>query len=244
MYYSSFHLKTNYGCNDYDFTDQLFPTSIVESPTGQQYTITYEPTPGYPGDVTSRVQQITFPSGGFIKYTYSGGTNGFDCSTSNGVIPTLTKTVGDGNGNTSAWTYVSGYNSSHISPFNVTATDPAGNDTFYTFAGEFQLASQIYQGAVSPSNLVSSTVTCYNGHFSNCSSVISALQINETSVIQQDVFTYPGGSSSASVQETKYNTAGAVTEVRQYDWGVATSYPPTSATHRNAAQRYSDCLFR
>ncbi len=74
VYYSSFHLKTNYGCNDYDFTDQLFPTSIVESPTGQQYTITYEPTPGYPGDVTSRVQQITFPSGGFIKYTYSGGT--------------------------------------------------------------------------------------------------------------------------------------------------------------------------
>ncbi len=139
---------------------------------------------------------------------------------------------------------MSGYNSSHISPFNVTATDPAGNDTFYTFAGEFQLASQIYQGAVSPSNLVSSTVTCYNGHFSNCSSVISALQINETSVIQQDVFTYPGGSSSASVQETKYNTRGRCHRSSSVRLGCGHQLSTDQCTHRNAAQRYSDCLFR
>jgi RHS repeat-associated protein len=238
--YTSMHWKTNYGCQDYDVSGVFFPTTITETPSGQRYTISYEPTPGYPGDTTGRIQQITFPSGGYVKYSYSGGSNGIQCSISIPVVPTLTKTVNDGNGHSNIWTYVNGRDGSHINPFNVTETDPAGNQSVYTFYNEYQLEKQVYQGSVSPSNLISTTVTCYNGNFANCPTTNPTAGMGVMPVIYQtDVFTYPGNSSSASLIETKYNItinglgvpigAGTIAEIKKYDFGAATSLPPTAA---------------
>jgi RHS repeat-associated protein len=236
--YTSMHWKTNYGCGDHDVSGLLFPTTITETPTGQQYTITYEPTPGYPGDTTGRIQQITLASGGYVKYSYSGGSNGIQCSISIPVIPTLTKTVNDGNGHSNTWTYVNSRDGSHINPFNVTETDPGGNQSVYTFYDEYQLERQVYQGSVSPSNLIGTTVTCYNGNFANCPTTNPTAGMGVTPhIFQTDVFTYPGTSSAASLIETKYNItgsgntrgAGTIAEVKKYDFGAATSLPPTAA---------------
>src|SRR5713101_1580515 len=80
--YTSMHWKTVFSgkyCGDYDVPESLFPTTITETPSGQQYTLAYEPTPGYPtGYTTGRIQQIAFPSGGYIQYTYSGGSYGLN----------------------------------------------------------------------------------------------------------------------------------------------------------------------
>jgi RHS repeat-associated protein len=234
--YTSMHWKTNFGgaCADYDVSGALFPTTITETPSGQQYTLSYESTPGYPGDVTGRIQQITFPSGGYINYAYSGGTNGLNCSgTGRVVVPTLTKTVNDGNGHSGIWTYAN--NSLSNGSYTLTETDPAGNQTVYSFYYQHQTEAQVYQGPASPNNLISTTVTCYNGNFSNCPT--SGPSSQTLRISQADVFTYPGSSSSASLVETKYNStgppnnhgAGTIAEVKKYDFGAATSLPPTAA---------------
>jgi len=231
--YTSMHWKTVFGgiCGDYDVAGAYFPTTVTETPSGQQYTLAYETTPGFPaGYTTGRIQQITFPSGGFIKYAYSGGSDGLKCSGSGGFgIATLTKTINDGNGHNDTWTYTNNSNGSSWN-YTVVETDPAGNQTVYTFYGAYQTEKQTYQGPASANNLIGTTVTCYNGNFSNCPT--AAFSVAPTLVLrisQTDVFTYPGGSSSASLVETKLNPTGTIAEVKQYDFGAATSLPPTAA---------------
>lgn len=90
--YTVLPLKTNFGCAniaELDWTQltMYFPTSIV-MPDGGQFTITYEATPGYPSDITGRIASISYPTGGSVTYTYSGGNSGINCSS--GVVPTIT----------------------------------------------------------------------------------------------------------------------------------------------------------
>src|SRR5713101_3675849 len=97
--------------------------------------------------------------------------------------------------------------------YTVNETDPAGNLTVYTFYRTYQTEKQVYQGAVvSPSNLLSTTVTCYNGSFSNCPT--SGPSPQTLRISQTDEFVYPAGSTSASLVETKFSASGPVTEVR------------------------------
>src|SRR5205807_902830 len=101
--YQSLSIKTNFGCTgvtDYTGTASL-PSSIV-LPNGQQYTITYEPTPGFPGYFTGRVQQITYATGGSIQYSYPGPNDGINCS--DGSTVSLTRVVSDGV-NSATWQY-------------------------------------------------------------------------------------------------------------------------------------------
>ena len=127
-------------------------------------------------------------------------------------------------GHNDTWTYVNSNNLSSWT-YTVTQTDPAGNQTLYTFYRTFQTERQVYQGTVSPSNLLSTTITCYNASFSNCPT--SGPPTGTLRITQTDVFTYPKGSSSASAVETKYNQMATVAEVKNYDYGAATSLPPT-----------------
>ena len=67
----SYNVKTNFGCSgvvEYTGTATL-PTSLA-LPNGQSYSFTYEPTPGWPGYVTGRVQRVTLPTGGYYEYAY------------------------------------------------------------------------------------------------------------------------------------------------------------------------------
>ena len=204
--HSSYYVKTNFSCGYTEITggNQYLPSSI-NVPGGGTYTISYEPTPGYSGDVTSRIAKIVLPSGGYVAYTYSGGNNGFSCSSS--TVPTITRTVSDNNGNVSTWTYV-------WSSSGLTATDPAGNQTVYTFAGSasvgyFQNSVSSYQGSATGTPLKTVT-TCYNGSSYPCTN--SAPQIGSY-VSQKDVYTSFNGTATSWI-ETKYDQYGNTTEVK------------------------------
>lgn len=211
-YNNSLPLASNFGCSGIGESggEGEEPTSI-ETPTGASYTISYEPTPGKSGYYTGRVAKITLPSGGSISYAYSGGNNGIYCPTTIGgpaYVPTITVTVNDNNGNSGVYTYV--HSSPSASTTTVTRTDPAGNQTVYTFSGEFQTEVQYYQGSATGTPLMTVS-TVYN---ENSTGTI-ALPITET-----DVYTSLNGSSSSRVITT-YDTHSNVTSVLTYDFGGA-----------------------
>lgn len=218
--YTHYHLKTVFGCsgiNDVDSntSSENFPTTI-STPQGN-FTISYETTPGYSPDVTGRISKITYPTGGYVTYTYSGGTNGVNCSSL--VVPTLVRTENDGSGNTSTWTFVNNNTSGSPTNYIVTATDPAGNVTDYNFGGEIVTQKNVYQG--NRTSLVLKQVTCYNNNFVSCATAIPPTGVPIT---QTDVYTYLTGSSSPSLIETKTDSYGNPIEVKTYPFGA--SVPP------------------
>jgi RHS repeat-associated protein len=236
-YSSTNNLKTNFACpywNDWSGNNATFTTSLT-IPGGGQYSFSYEPTPngnGFtntnpPTYFTGRIAQIKFPSGGSISYAYSGGNNGFNCNS--GVVPTITVTLNDNNGNSGIWTYVN--SNSSTTNFTVTKTDPAGNQTVYNFSGEYQTQAATYQGGCPTTitgcngggTLLRTITTCYNSNFTSCvmPSTVPTLPISQT-----DVYTSFNGSSLSNLAEIKFDTAyGNVLEVKRYDFGAAV--PPT-----------------
>jgi len=210
-----------------------FPSTIT-APDGGVYTITYETTPNYsnptypPPYVTGRIAKIALPSGGSISYTYAGGSNGINCA--NGTVPTLTRTENDGAGHTASWTYVnSRTGSSNYPNFTVTETDPAANQTVHYFQGEIQTQVMAYEGGCPTSvtgcsgggTLLRTVTICYNGNFTNC---VAPSTLIGFPVTQKYVYSSYNGSSN-NLLETKYDSYGNVSEVRQYDFGAA--MPPS-----------------
>ncbi|MGH9446887.1 MAG: hypothetical protein ACRD3O_14315 [Terriglobia bacterium] len=130
-------MRTNFGCSgitEFGATSESLVREI-ELADGTSYAFTYEPTPGYSGDVTGRIASVTLPTGGEITYSYSGGSNGINCA--DGSTATLTRTTPDG-----AWTYARG-----VSAGTTTVTDPEGNKTVYNFQGIYPTEEQIYEGS-------------------------------------------------------------------------------------------------
>jgi len=183
------NLKTNFNCpyiNDWSFSN-FTPYTSLTTPTGGKYLFTYEPTPngnGFtnttpPTYFTGRIGSITFPSGGSITYSYSGGNNGIVCN--HGIVPTITVTTNDSNGNINTYSYVNTVSSS--SNYFVMKTDPAGNQTLYYFSGQVQTKVMSYQGGCSksiysgcsgaaPNTLLRTVMTCYNGNLTNCATFV------------------------------------------------------------------------
>ncbi len=221
---------------------------------GETFHFSYEPTPGHPSSVTGRIAKLTMPLGGSISYAYSGGNNGIYCvldSFASPVVPTLTRTVDDGKGNLSTWTYVNTNSSGGLGNYTVTETDPLNNVTVYSFAGAFETQRQIYQGAVSPQHLLKTVITCYNGNFTNCPSPQGPPSFGPAgfAVTQTDVYTYLNGSSNGSLVETKLNMVapgpgpgspgiltGTVAEVKEYDFGA--TVPPSGTPVRDTTTSY------
>jgi RHS repeat-associated protein len=223
--YTTLPIATNFACSNpyylgtiYEYTSTGRPllTSIT-TPAGGEYSISYEPTPGEGGSYTGRVAEITLPTGGSISYAYSGGNNGINCNSF--VVPTLTVTVKDNNGNTSPWTYVNSNNSSNFpGNFTVSETDPAGNQTVYSFAGEYQTQAVFNQGT---STTLKTVLTCYNGNTSNCASPgsVPTLPITETDVRSSL------NTSSANRVTTTLDSYGNTLVVSAYDFGGTLNSP-------------------
>jgi RHS repeat-associated protein len=248
--YSPYNIQTNFRCSgilEWSLPSWYLPTSIT-TPTGGKYTISYEQTPEYgTAYKTGRIAQITLPTGGYVKYVYSGGSNntGIDCTSQ--VVPTLTRTVNDNNGNVSTWTYVNTDSNapSACAPgggscnYTVTETDPAANQTVYYFSGEYQTAVWSYQGQSTGgyTGALRVTTTCYNGNFTNCQySAVPSLPIKQT-----DVYTWLGAVPQA-LTETIYDCAtispcyGNVGEIKRYDWGAGS--PPSGSPLSDEIIRY------
>jgi hypothetical protein len=238
--YTQFPQRTNSSCGQYNpdlNRTGYFATSIV-MPDGRTFGLSYEATPGYPGDITGRLARITLPENGYVSFTYSGGHNGFACTVSDTM--TMTRTLNDGMGHSSTWTYVGVGKSANGSNSVVTVTDPSGNVTTYHFNGEFQ-TEQVVQDAVG--NVLSTTVTCYNGNNSSQSGCITPASYVPSRITQTDVYTSLG-SSPPSLVETKYDDSGTgsswgdVTAIKQYDIGA--TYPPSGTPVSETDTNYAN----
>jgi RHS repeat-associated protein len=241
---SSYTQQTNFGCTN--VTDiaprQISLPGSVTIPTGD-ITFTYETTPGDTHDphyVTGRLAGIAYPTGGSVSYTYSGGNNGVTCDAAFPVVPTLTKTIKDNLGNTSQWTYVNASTGSTPNDFTVTVTDPAQNQTVYSFSNDYQTQAKYYEGTATGTPL-KTVVTCYDKYYPSESACASPPSTSGPGgyVSQTDVYTYLGASTSPSLVETQYDSYGYgdVTAVSSYGFGA--TYPPSGSPVSSTTTTYN-----
>src|SRR5208337_520529 len=204
MNYAPYTVQTNFGCSgttEYGATAQNLVSSIV-LPDGTSYNFTYEVTPNdthNPPYVTGRLAKVTLPAGGYIKYSYSGGSYGITCT--DGSTATLTREVNDNNGNDSTWSYAHTENGT---AWTTTITDPQSNQTVMNFQTIYETERQLAS--------LETIYTCYNG---------TAFPCNTASVTpgftQRTVTTSIGGLESQV--NTNYNSNGLPTEVDEYGYG-------------------------
>jgi RHS repeat-associated protein len=227
--YTNYTVHTNFGCTG---ISEYGPTTIalvseIDLPDisvnpSDKYTFTYEPTTGYSGHVTGRLASVTLPTGGTLSYTYTGGNNGINCSDgSTAGLQRYTPDTGS-----SYWSYTrSGTGNARTT----TISDPQGNVTVVQFQGLHETQRQFYQGAASPSNLLETITTCYNGNTSNCTGTAVSLPITQRNITTQ----LSGGQQSE--HDDKWNIYGAPTETDDYDFGA----PPHGALLKKITASYA-----
>lgn len=228
--YTAFNIQTKFGCSVGEYSANNVPlvTSIVLPDTSQQYSFSYELTPGSTTTYTGRLSTITLPSGGTITYNYTGANDGVNCS--DGTTLGLQRVLSPGG----SWQYT---RTGSGSAWTTNVTDPSNNQTALTFAeflsNFYETERQVYQGSnsgtpcsttVTNNCWLSTNITCYNANYTNCSTAGVSAQITE-----KDAYTQlPNGSIRLS--QLLFNLFGLVTDDREYDFGVSLGSAPTSTS--------------
>ena len=219
MRYASYTVQTSFGCSgvtEYSATGVSL-VSEIDLPDGTKYLFTYEPTPGYSGDVTGRLASVTLPTGGTITYAYTGLNNGIECS--DGSTAGLNRTTPDGE-----WKYV---RAGSGTAWTTTVTDPSStlNQTVINFqtvtpaAGPpsafYETERQIYQGSTS-GTLLKTIFTCYNATTSSCNSTAVVQPIAQRAVY----VLWAGTGGLESLTNSFYNAYGNLTEKDEYAYAA------------------------
>ena len=210
--YTQQTVQTNFGCSgiiEYGATQQYLVSSIT-LPDKSTYTFSYEPTYNYPTSVTGRIAEVTLPTGGIIKYAYSGGSQGITCA--DGSTATLTRTVYPDGVTPRVRTYAHLEGGSAWTTNLTAPADPQGNEAYtaFNFQGVYETEREVYQKQ--NGTLLETVNTCYNRATIPCNSTGISLPIsNITSQI-----TLP--SLSPSETYTTLNSYGWPTERDEYDW--------------------------
>jgi RHS repeat-associated protein len=206
-------VQTNFGCSG---VSEYGPTTLglvseIDLPDNTKYTFTYETTPGHSPNVTARLAEVTLPTGGYITYSYSAGSNGITCS--DGSTATLTRTLYDNEGNSSAWTYAHTESGSAWTSDVTAPADPQGNQAYTTisFQGIYETERNVY--SKNGGTLLETVDTCYNGASIPCTGTAVSLPITNRTV----QVTLP--SLAPSKTYTTYNSYSLPTETDQYDYG-------------------------
>jgi RHS repeat-associated protein len=205
-----FNIKTNFGCTGISEYAPSFGRTLVSEidlPNSQKYLFSYEPTPGFPGNVTGRLQQVTLPTGGTITYQYPGPNGGINCS--DGTPLQLTRILNDGT-TSATWNYTR-VPSNKGGTTTVTAPqlpyDTAANQTVIAFdvSSGLETSRKIYRGQASgnPAHTANTSWTrAANGAFTPASQTV----ILEDGITQSQV-------------ETAYDTNGLLQSTKEHDWG-------------------------
>lgn len=217
MIYAAYTVQTNYGCSG---IAEYGPSSInlvseidlpdISANPSDKFTFVYEQTPGYPNSTTGRLKSVTLPTGGAIVYTYTGGSNGVECS--DGSTSGLERATPDG-------TTVYTRSVSSGSPSITTVTDPSSqhNQIVLYFQGLYLTQRQDYSGSSQGGTLLQSMWVCYNGETSNCNYTAVSLPIT-----QRQVWIQLGGTTGPECTHIyKYDTYGNPLEIDDYDYGSA-----------------------
>lgn len=226
----------------------LIPRSVVY-PDGSSYQFTYEPTPGYPGNITGRISSITLPTGGVISYQYGGPHNGIDvqqCQSNSEVYDCvidggpdiLTRTTADGSTTYSRTVAPVGSISpgSPVRTWHVTSTITNPDlshsqtviDNIYGAGGQyFETRKQIFEGTAG-STPVLETMHCYNGATGDCTNQV----LHYPPIITSDRLTTTVNGTQSAVTVTQNNSIGLPIEIDAYDHGMSS---PTRKTVINYA---------
>lgn len=214
--WTSYTVQTNFGCagiTDYPATSGYYLPNRITLPNGTYYQFTYEATPGHTGNVTGRLASVQLPTGGTISYAYTGSNNGINCA--DGTAMGLTRQTPDG-----TWSYTRTLGTQGIT--TTTIADPASNHSVIQFASGvglfFEQQRQVYQGSISPANLLETVTTCYDGNTTNCAGASLTIPLS-----QRAITTQLGTSTSEHVYS--YDASGNPTETDDYDWGTGAVGP-------------------
>jgi RHS repeat-associated protein len=213
MKYTTFTVQTSFGCSGIgEFSQTNVPlVSEIDLPDSTKYTFSYEPTPGNSSNTTGRLASVTLPTGGTISYAYSGGSNGIVCA--DGSTATLTRTTPDGQ-----WTYV---HSESGTAWTTTMTDPKGYNTVLNFQGIYLTERQVYNGSVSPTNLLKTILNCYNGSTpTGTPATCNSATITQPILSKATYTIWPGTSGLQSKVVMTYNSSGLGTETDEYAYGA------------------------
>ena len=199
------NIKTNFGCPgvvEYSGTAAL--PSTVHLPNGQNYTIQYEPTPGFSGFTTGRISSILLPSGGSITFSYTGSNDGISCS--DGSTEGLTITTTDGSiSSTKQYSRVqSGSNWLTTITYPKMPYDSASNQSVITFNSTGQETQRkMYQGSSSSGQLLRTVNSAWAANGTPASKTV-ILEDNQTE----------------SELETSFDTFGNLLGTKEHDWGT------------------------
>jgi YD repeat-containing protein len=230
-------LATNFGCNGVSEEAAVwYPLTQLGYDDGTQVLLSYEATPGTPNSYTGRISTIRQREGGTISYTYGGAHNGIDCTYQ--TVPTLTRTLGNGDVTTYTLTHPQIGTSANYQAVN-TMVDPGGNKTVYTFTGFTSTGNspnygqvltevQRYQGTSTP---LSTDIYCYNTSFTSCSTSTAPTAQVTLPISTQIVFHQLAGASNWSATETDFDSYGNVTYSAQYDFGGSSPVRATTVVY-------------
>jgi RHS repeat-associated protein len=231
--YEEVNIKTNFGCSgiaEYSQSNVYLPHTI-ELPDGRQYTFTYEQTPGNTGYTTGRVASVQTPTGGTVKYTYTGGSNGIECT--DGSTAGIERTTPDTG--SSYWNYARSGVSGSLSTTTITTPPANGSqdqtvihfltDGAASYANFYEIERQIYSGS---STLLETVLTCYEPA-SNSSACSQTAGDTGTSVVEpitrvQKTFQWPGSTTLSSGYLDTYDTLTNPLTHAVYDYASGVSY--------------------
>ncbi len=200
----SLNVKTNFACTgvvEFNGTVSL-PVSLV-LPNNQTYQFAYEPTLGFAGYNTGRLQKITLPTGGFYEYDYVGANDGINCG--DGSTVNMNRVVSDGT-NTATWNFIR--NIANLTTTIITpqlADTPNGNLTqiFFNSSGQ-EISRNIFNDSAATTVLRTiNTTWATNG---TPATRVTILEDNSTK----------------SEVDTTYDSNGLLDSVTEYDWGTGT----------------------
>jgi RHS repeat-associated protein len=221
--YQLFSIHTNFGCAGVaEFITTATPlVSEIDLPNGQKYLFTYEPTPGSPGSVTGRLQQIKLPTGGTITYQYPGANGGINCA--DGAVLGLSRTVNDGV-TSSTWSYTRVQGTLQAGVTTVTAPqlpyDTFANQTVVTFDTKGRETSrQIYQGTVSSTPLRTLNT---NWNVNNTPASRTVILEDGSTQSQEEMSYDSDGNAGLST--------GKLLQVKEHDWGSGAPGPVLRTT--------------
>ncbi len=210
--FQPFNVKTNFGCTGIsDYTSGSLGRTLVSEidlPNSQKYVFTYEPTPGFPGYVTGRLQQVTLPTGGTITYQYPGPNGGINCS--DGTPLQLTRIVNDGT-TSATWNYArvpSGKGGTTTITAPQLPYDTVANQTVITFdaTSGFETSRKIYRGQAA-----GNPVRTINTGWTHVAGGSNYTPTSQTVILEDGI--------TQSQVETAYNTNGLLQSTKEHDWG-------------------------
>jgi len=271
--YTSYTIQTNFGCMGASLVSEFGPTneyliSSISYPDGTSYQFDYEKTfTTGSNNRTGRLSQVTLPEGGVIKYNYSGGSNGIECS--DGGTATLTRSMpNDPLTPSTTYTRTPGTNSTHT-----VVVDGLSNTAEYDFVNDptdphftpYLINYSQYEGSTSGPLLISNQ-SCLNGAAGtgtppNCAgqslslpivsiattstlngSAVkkSALTLNASGLLTDDIeYDYGSGAAGSELTETKISYASLTNGIVSLPSSITTQVPSGGSSVVLSAASYT-----